>query len=52
MSYIVLILLQNLVPSNFSDQNDTNTSSKLLDPVRDKLRVKHYAIQTEQSYVN
>jgi hypothetical protein len=25
---------------------------KLLDPMRDKLRVKHYAIRTEQSYVD
>jgi integron integrase len=28
------------------------TSPKLLDQVRDKLRVKHYAIRTEQSYVD
>jgi len=27
-------------------------SPKLLDQVRDKLRVKHYAIRTEQSYVD
>ncbi|RFC30889.1 MAG: Phage integrase, N-terminal SAM-like domain [Candidatus Nitrotoga sp. MKT] len=29
-----------------------STSPKLLDQVRDTLRVKHYAIQTEQSYVD
>lgn len=29
-----------------------NKSPKLLDQVRDKLRVKHYAIRTEQSYVD
>jgi hypothetical protein len=29
-----------------------NTSPKLLDQVRDKLRMKHYAIRTEQSYVD
>ena len=29
-----------------------NTSPKLLDQVRNKLRVKHYAIRTEQSYVD
>jgi len=28
------------------------TSPKLLDQVRDKLRVKHYAIRTEQTYVD
>ncbi len=27
-------------------------SPKLLDQVRDKLRVEHYAIRTEQSYVD
>ena len=29
-----------------------NASPKLLDQVHDKLRVKHYAIRTEQSYVD
>ncbi|GAB1233433.1 hypothetical protein UT4_19000 [Ferrigenium sp. UT4] len=27
-------------------------SPKLLDQVRDKLRVKHYTLRTEQSYVD
>ena len=29
-----------------------NQPPKLLDQVRDKLRVKHYAIRTEQTYVD
>jgi hypothetical protein len=29
-----------------------NPSPQLLNPMRDKLRVKHYAIRTEQSYVD
>ena len=28
------------------------TSKKLLDRVRDTIRLKHYSIRTEQSYVN
>ncbi len=36
---------------NTSDKNDTTKPPKLLDQVRDKLRVKHYSIRTEQSYV-
>jgi len=28
------------------------TSKKLLDRVRDAIRVKHYSIRTEQAYVN
>ncbi len=37
---------------NLSDKNTTSKSPKLLDQVRDKLRVKHYAIRTEQTYVD
>ena len=36
---------------NSSDKSTTPKSPKLLDQVRDKLRVKHYSIRTEQSYV-
>ena len=37
---------------NFSDKNDTTRPPKLLDQVRDKLRVKHYSIRTEHTYVD
>ena len=41
-----------MAPPNFSDKNTTEKSPKLLDQVRDKLRVKHYSIRTEQTYVD
>ena len=31
---------------------DKSTTTNLLDQVRDKLRVKHYSIRTEQTYVD
>jgi len=37
---------------NLSDKSTTIKPPKLLDQVRDKLRVKHYAIRTEQTYVD
>ena len=37
---------------NFPDKNDTTRPPKLLDQVRDKLRVKHYSIRTEHTYVD
>ncbi len=40
-----------LVHPNFSDKNTTAKPPKLLDQVRDKLRVKHYSIRTEESYL-
>lgn len=40
-----------MVHPNLSDKSTTAKSPKLLDQVRDKLRVKHYSIRTEQSYV-
>ncbi|HSM97803.1 MAG TPA: integron integrase [Gallionella sp.] len=40
-----------MVHPNFSDKSTTANPPKLLDQVRDKLRVKHYSIRTEQSYV-
>ena len=39
-------------PPNFSDKNTTSNPPKLLDQVRNKLRVKHYSIRTEQVYVD
>ena len=36
---------------NSSDKSTTTKSPKLLDQVRDRLRVKHYSLRTEQSYV-
>ena len=41
-----------MVPPNFSDKSTTANSPKLLDQVRGKLRVKHYSIRTEQTYVD
>jgi integron integrase len=37
---------------NSSDKSTMTKPPKLLDQVRDKLRVKHYAIRTEQAYVD
>lgn len=37
---------------NFPDKSTPIKPPKLLDQVRDKLRVKHYSIRTEQSYVD
>jgi len=36
---------------NFPDKSTMTNPPKLLDQVRDKLRVKHYSIRTEQTYV-
>ena len=41
-----------MTPPNFSDNGVTEKSPKLLDLVRNKLRVKHYSIRTEQVYVD
>jgi site-specific recombinase XerD len=48
----VLIVCENFAHPDLFDQNDMNASLKLLDQVRDKFRVKHYVIRTEQSYVD
>ncbi len=37
---------------NLSDKSTTINPPKLLDQVRDKLRVKHYSIRTEHTYVD
>ena len=39
-----------MVTPNISDKSTTSNPPKLLDQVRDKLRVKHYSIRTEQTY--
>jgi hypothetical protein len=41
-----------MAPPNLSDKSTTAKPPKLLDQVRDKLRVKHYSIRTEQTYVD
>lgn len=41
-----------MAPPNFTDKSATTNPPKLLDQVRDKLRVKHYSIRTEQTYVD
>jgi len=41
-----------MVHPNFSDKSTTANPPKLLDQVRDKLRVKHYSIRTEHAYVD
>jgi integron integrase len=47
---LVFIEGEIMVTPNFSDKSTTTKSPKLLDQVRDKLRVKHYSIRTEQAY--
>ena len=39
-----------MAPPNLSDKSTTTNPPKLLDQVRNKLRVKHYSIRTEQAY--
>src|SRR5450759_4536804 len=41
-----------MVPPNLLDKSTTTKPPKLIDQVRDKLRVKHYSIRTEQTYVD
>ena len=41
-----------MMPPNSLDKNTTILAPRLLDQVRDKLRVKHYSIRTEQAYVD
>lgn len=41
-----------MTPPNSPDKNTTANSPRLLDQVRDKLRVKHYSIRTEQTYLD
>ena len=40
-----------MTPPNLSDKSPILKSPKLLDQVRDKLRVKHYSIRIENAYV-
>jgi len=41
-----------MAPPNFPVKSTTTNPPKLLDQVRDKLRVKHYSIRTEQTYLD
>lgn len=41
-----------MTPPNPADKNTPFQPPQLLDQVRDKLRVKHYSIRTEQAYVD
>jgi integron integrase len=41
-----------MVHPNSPDKSTTNNPPKLLEQVRDKLRVKHYSIRTEQTYLD
>ncbi|OGS95594.1 MAG: integrase [Gallionellales bacterium RIFCSPLOWO2_02_FULL_57_47] len=41
-----------MAPPKISDKNTTANPPRLLDQVRDKLRVKHYSIRTEQTYTD
>ena len=41
-----------MVHPNSPDKSTTVNPPKLLDQVRDKLRVKYYSIRTEQTYVD
>jgi integrase len=52
LQYLVFIRGEIMAPPNSSDKNTTLNPPKLLDQVRDKLRVKHYSIRTEQTYVD
>src|SRR3989338_5165797 len=41
-----------MAPPKISDKSTTPNPPRLLDQVRDKLRVKHYSIRTEQTYTD
>ena len=41
-----------MAPPNLSDKRTIEKSPKLFDQLRDKLRVKHYSIRTEQVYLD
>ena len=41
-----------MVPPNWPDKSPTRNPPKLLDQVRNKLRVNHYSIRTEQAYLD
>jgi integron integrase len=49
---LVFIRGEIMAHPNFPDKSTTTNPPKLLDQVRDKLRVKHYSIRTEQTYVD
>lgn len=41
-----------MTPPNLLDKSTAVNSLRLLDQVRDKLRVKHYSIRTEHAYLD
>jgi integron integrase len=47
---LVFIEGEIMVPPNIPDKSTTSNPPKLMDQVREKLRVKHYSIRTEQTY--
>ena len=49
---MVLLRMKLWHPPNFPDKSTTTNPPKLLDLVRDKLRVTHYSIRTEQTYLD
>jgi hypothetical protein len=49
---LVFIGGEIMVHPHTSDKSTTDNPPKLLDQVRDKLRVKHYSIRTEQTYLD
>ena len=49
---LFILHVVNLAHPKFSGTHTMAKSPKLLDQVRDKLRVKHYSIRTEQSYTD
>ena len=49
---LFILHIVNLAHPKFSGKHAMTKSPKLLDQVRDKLRVKHYSIRTEQSYTD
>jgi integron integrase len=47
---LFFMVIKIMTPPNSADKNTTFRPPRLLDQVRDKLRVKHYSIRTEQAY--
>ena len=41
-----------MIDPNFPDKSTTENPPKLLEQVRNRLRVKHYSIRTEQAYTD
>ena len=41
-----------MIHPNFPDKSTTENPPKLLEQVRNRLRVKHYSIRTEDTYIH